>query len=640
MFTYLYGCSVQRGSHPLHTELNVKFERLGIRILRKLTEAEQTPFSSTRVISKITLYGLTVEGTVGTDVLIQGQLEGIRAADLTPAGKKYSDILLMGTGCGPNQEATPTKNPSDDPAKTSLSFSISRSPQPMRSPMLSQQFSDVHLNIFVPTIQYTHSINFVYEMEIFVSEFKSYSTMVSDSFKTAAVGVAKGLVSKENQLAKGLSKLHISFGRSLSQAHQSFTSEDFSDTEEIDAGELPSVSKDRMYFNFSIQSPVIVLPKSLKKEDCLIAHLGEIAVSNEFISPQEEPTSFAPSSSTIDRLMISISRVSLHATRDEGSRRDLLSGCVNDSVLSRSGKCFKVLKETSAMLQVDKQLGLYDNGNHGDENGRKSAELVITGKICDPLLVKLPKEVFDQIQSTLKYGIRRKPPKSEICTEASSPEGSHHKDDTQGSDTNSADPLPSIFASFSLPKLSLELRHTLEGKEKNLVYVSFDGFSVQCSKVKPYVMDFDLSLRNIIIEDLLQPEHSDYRYILASSIKPLTIMSPVSTPGKNLGNLSVSTNLPSLSRHLFPLSQLMSTPKPPVKPVPSPLRSFEPHSEGGLDGVEMERGEGSLREEVDRDESGSTLVEGSVKEDDLLTISALYADKKCPDFATSYKSVS
>ena len=579
---------------------------------------------------------------MGTDVLIQGQLEGIRAADLTPVGKKYSDILLMGTGCNLTNEATPTKNSSDDPAKTSLSFSVSRSLQPMSSPLLSQQFSDVHLNVFVPTIQYTHSVNFVYEMEIFVSEFKSYSTIVSDSFKTAAVGVAKGFVSKESQLAKGLSKLHLSFGRSLSQTHQSFTSEDFSDTEEIDAGVMTSRSKDRLYFNFSIQSPVIVLPSSLKKEDCLIAHLGEITVSNEFIPPQDAPPSDenpAIPSSAIDRLTISICRVSLHATRDEESRRDLLSGCVNDSLLLRSSKCFKVLKETSAMLQLDRRLGLSDSSNQFELDGHKSAELVLTGKICDPLLVKLPKEVFDQMQKTLKHGIRWKPPKSDIYAETPQPSsgGIHHKDDTQSKVTNSADPLPSIFASFSLPKLSLELRHTLEGKEKNLVYISFDGFSVQCSKVKPFVMDFDLSLRSIIIEDLLQPEHSDYRYILASSIKPLVMMSPVSTPGKTLSSLSVSTNMPSLSRHLFPLSQLMSTPKPPIKPVPSPLRSFDPHSEGGLD--EGEEGDGSTGE-VSRDNSGSTLVEGSLKEDDLLTISALYVDKKCPDFATSYDSVS
>ena len=632
--------------------------------------------SATRLISEIILYGLTAEGTVSTDVLFQGKVEGIRVTDLTPAGKKYPDILLMGAGSGLEQRAVPSHDPGIDTAKQSLSFSISRSPRPLNSlhSQLTQHFSDIHLSAFVPTIRYTHSVNFVCEMEIFVSEFQSYSSLVSKSFKTAAVGVARGFVSEESQLARGLSKLHVSFGRTLSRNCPSCSSDDLSDSDELDAGD-PVGSNDRIYFDFSVQSPVIVLPSSLKKDDCLIAHLGEITISNEFVNPQEpNTTSFsesfsAPSLNSIDRLTVSITRVSLHATRNEESRKQLLSG--QNPNLSSSKKCFKVLRETSAMVQVDKRLGQANKqdldtsfeslaGTNAMNAG--VAELVITGKICDPLLVRLPKEVFDQIRSTLKHGIRRKPPKphyAKTTVEIDSPSKSQDKTTASQSvesgmrsipeDSNSTHTLPSIYASFKLPKLSLELKHTLESAEKNLVYVSFDGFSVECSMLDPHVLTFDLTLKSIIIEDLLQPENSDYRYILASSIKPLPLISPVPTPTKSLQTLSSCTNnLSSLSRHIFPFSQLMSTPKPRLTSLTSPLQSFDPlveaENDDGYNNSKSSSGSRVTSQSSElQNESGTTLVDGEqtvTREDDLLTIKAVYVEEKCPVYSTKYNSVS
>ncbi len=617
--------SPQGISTPLHTELNIEFERLGIRFLRRMSPSNEL---TTRLVSEVMLYGLSAQGTVSNDVLIQGKLEGIRITDLTTIGKKFPNILLMGTSSGLTQEATPTNEQSPN---NCLSFHVNRSPRPLNSIMPNQQF-DVHLSAFVPTIQYTHSVNFIYEIELFISKFKSYSAFVSNSFKTAAVGVAKGLVSRDSKLVKGLSKIHSSFGQSQSQDQPSFTSEDLSDIKEWDSEDASiTQSKDRIFFNFSVQSPVIIVPSSLNKDNCLVAHLGEISVHNEFIGSNGAVES-SVSGSTLDRLTISVTRVSLHATRDESSRQQLLH--CGSSLTGSSGKCFKVLRETSAMLQVHSHILSHTHTLtythtpthphlHAQVDRRlgpgeqDQADLVITGKICDPLLVKLPKEVFDQIQYTLKHGIRHKP--RTMPTQTTPP--SHNSEDNKSTTViPEGDPLPNIYASFSLPKLSLELKHTLEGKEKNLVYISFDGFSVQVSRREPQVMNCELLLKSIVIEDLLQPEDSEYRYILASSIQPLSMMSPVNTPSRNnLSSLSMTGSLPSLSRHFFPLSQLMSTPKLPTRPLPSPLRTFDPHSEDTP--------------------TNETQEEESDGEYDILTIRALYIDKNCPHFNTTYKSV-
>jgi len=551
------------------------------------------------------LYGLLINGTISTDVLIKGNLDGVCVTDLTLTGKKYSNIISMGTKFDKTQETD----------ENILSFSISRSYR-SKNLLLSELYSDVHLKVFVPSIIYTHSVNFVQEMEIFISEFRSYSKIVTESFKTAAVGVAKGLVSKESQLARGLTKLHMSFGQSLMKPHQSFNSDDFSDYDETDLPTTPTKTKDQIYFDFSINSPVIILPSSLKKEECLVAHLGQIAINNSYMYVDSNNSDVQET--VIDRVCVEISRVSLHATKDLKSRTDLLSCSQEHSILSQNPKCFKVLRETTAKLQVDRKLGGLDS----------ETEIIINGEICNPLLVKLPKEVFDQIQKTLKHGLRRKLSKSH----------SHSTDSTGGNQSNvdgspiesNGDPLPNITASFSLPKLSLELKHTLEGKEKNLVYVSFDGFSAYVKKREPYVMACDLSLKSIIIEDLLEPEHSEYRYILASSIQPLPMMSPMNTPSKSLGTLSMSASYNSLSRNFFPLSQLMSTPKPPMKTLPSSLKSFDPHS---VDTA----GPGGLSE---GQEGSTTLTDEPSGDNDLLTIRAHFVHKKCPTYASNYNSVS
>lgn len=174
--------------------------------------SKDSPSTTSSLIASFMLYGLAVEGKISTDVSIQGRLEGIHIRDTTPAGKNYPDILAIGLG----DEGTHLHHhQQQQEVKRCLSFSINRSPQSSISlpGVAPPTHSDVHLSVFVPAIHYLHSVNFVYEIEMFVSEFLKYFTSVmTKTFKSAAVGVAKEFVRQESQLAKGLSRLHTSFG--------------------------------------------------------------------------------------------------------------------------------------------------------------------------------------------------------------------------------------------------------------------------------------------------------------------------------------------------------------------------------------------------------------------------------------------
>ena len=665
-------------------------------MLRKVQQRKKSSSRSTgekqqtsQLIASFMFYGVTIKGRISTEILINGILKGVRITDLTSAGRKYPEIVSMGKTDGEDSpflkvpatfagEEFPDTNQHQSQC---LSFSIHRSP---RVSTLSQNESyDVHVTVSVPSIHYTHSVNFVHEMEMFVSEFQFYAGVVTDSFKSAAVGVAKGLVREKSQLAEGLGRLSTSFGPTNSRASFSYgqtaSGRMEAELEETDIG-LPFQPDDRLYFDVLVHTPVIVLPSSLRSDDCLVAHLGEISFKNKFVQSEElsvagtaVPSSPAMTSLEVECMILKISNMSLHASHDLGSREQLLSEQVGEGSLD-SDKCFKVLKETSLVVQVDRSLTAY-SGNGSISSSREDvnvedsldsnsdstrADVVITGEICEPLLIRLPKEVFDQISTTVKHGLRKK-----VSHTARTSFASHRKSSTQTEDEerrtsggslglksshsrmvkfnpelqthsgasgrDSSDSLPKIFASFAVPKLSLELKHFIDGKERNIVYVSFDEFSARCNKSDPHVVSVNVTLKSIVIEDLLQQEDSKYRYLLASSSKPLPFVSPVSSPRQSLGNLAKSG---PFTKHLFSTAKLMSTPKPPQRQSSySPLRSFTPYKKESSKLAQQATASGEPKKRED-DESSELSNIGN-----MLSIKAQFVHTECPEYATTYNSV-
>ena len=655
------------------------------------------------------LYGLSVQGTISSDVAIDGRLDGVQVTDLTPQSKCYTNIVLLGVKGGEAEGrsntsggrlASTSSSGLDEPDRQqALSFSITRSARPLTSLSgVRAPPSDVTLRLSVPSIHYTHSVNFVYEMEMFVSDFKFYSSKLAESMRSAAVGVAKGFVSKESHLARGLNRLHSSFGYTSMTSRNSFTQqEDGGEGEEIEEidGEVDRKVADRIFLKVFVQSPVIVLPSSLANYKCLVAHLGRIVVENEFIPEDLVNTTqqfdlaeslnttsllLDTSSPEVERLTLTVSNISLHATQSKEGREWLETAQSEELSLSPDS-CFKVLKESSISVQIDKRLSkggwndstdmeLSDNASllsEGSASEQAKADIVITGRICNSLLIVLPKEVFDQIRSTLKHGIRRKPSSSSLRRSKSfqsktSPQSSvsekrPHKTvsfasaPTQSKGNMASTSMPKVYASFSLPRLSLELHQTLDEKKRSLVYVSLDDFSLRCHRLDPHVTAFDVALKSIVIEDLLQPKDSEYRNILASSVKPLPFISPIPTPSRSLQRLSSAPSLAMpFTRHLFPI---MSTPRPPTMSE-SPLRSFDP-SVSSLNKDFQTSILGSkigneTRESLSTDEKES-VSQSTIKEEsmlsgassevgDLLTIKGEFVDSKCPLFASKYNSVS
>ena len=615
----------------------------------------------------------------GKETSLHGRLEGVKVTDLTEAGKKYRDIISMGNdriggsegereGWREGERERQTElDRGDNNGQHSqfLNFSVHISQRSNGS----SNANDVSVTLFIPPIHYTHSVNIIQEMELFVSEFHELSRAVMQSFSSAAVVMAKGIVNEKSQFAEQLS---TSLGPRLINLSMPPTGEP--EIESIDAPLDSSPARDHLYLNISIQSPVIVLPSHLHGDKCLIAYLGEISIENKFTSENSNVSlskSIDDVHSPIEREIITLKiiNISLHATHDVKSRMLLIANGGNSDKVTSGGLLWKVIQETSIALEVERRLeegrgGREGGGGRGGwrgdranyrenldtgedkvdkawDDGSKDAsegdrvndrdileagdeeatepqnekdapnvcdtvsddvvtDVMVTGKICDPLLIQLPKDVFDQIRVTLKHSLYKSLPRKRrgANTKMTSPPSGRSKVISQSvTSSQSSQTLPkseqslkteshspTISVNFSLPRLSLELKHRIDSRERDLVYISFDEFTMCCRKSRPHETSIDLALKRIVIEDLLQEEQSEYRYLLSSSTKPFPGLSPMGSGSSvRLRGLSVSPShlspftTPLLTRSSQHTRMMMSsTPRVSSLTLDSPLRLFKP----------------------------------------------------------------
>lgn len=636
---------------PMEIEVGVNFEKLCLRMLRG---GSAQAHSQSLITTSIELLGLGAQAKFGAEVLIQGHLEGAKVTDSTPEGSKYSNILSVGS-CREGRDIDMVtsmvtsyylKNVSD-----CVSFEVRRA-QNKQSPNGGgpRPLSSVHLSLNIPSILYVHSVNFVSQMELFASEFMEYFDAMRNTVKTAALDMAKGLVRERSQIADTLNMLSTSLagGQVLTRGH---SQDDEGAEEEDNEGEEPEGGGgaeetdtsiplrggvDRLHIDFLVKSPVVVLPSTLTGSNCLVAHLGEISVKNSFTMVDQIECitgKFALSCSEVEHVLLKITNMTLHATHDQGSL-DWLVSEIQDECPSVSGRWSKVLKETSFVLDIQRALSISGSGDttptsdhaspKSNASGSDVVDVLINCSIPNSLHLLFTKEVFDQVKCTAKNGIYKplgdaKYSKTTPTHSVTTPKLSEGRGKDEG--------LPRISASFSLPRLSIQLKHTVGTKQKDLVYISFEDFSAQCQKSTPYIANFDLSLRTVIIEDLMQSVDS-FRYILSSTPKPLPFPSPVATPSS-----LYSRGMGISPRQFLPLNLIISSPKPP-RPSFSPLRSFNPFLTPGSHGAEETPTKSTTPPSCDASSSSSvTDVQ------DLVSIGAELVLQEHPLYSTKYNNI-
>lgn len=640
-------------------EVHAQFERLTVRLVRGIQVPSSPSCSPTssqssashkhatcRLVGEISLFQLQVKANFSNEMQITGQLSSVNVRDLTNTGQKYSTVFSSGNKADASLNTVDDNGTgSSSSSGAALNFEIAQK--------CNDDCSEYHIDVRVAAMCYTHSTNFVSEVELFISEFQQYLEMVKNSLRSAAVGVAKGIVRDKSRIAEGLSKLSESFG-----PHHSTKMLDEDSTDKATAEDYNSLSTDKCYIKVDVQSPVIILPRSSTSNECLIIHLGEML----FVNKPLGCNATEDVNTIVDRVEITVSNISLHSTKSPEALTTVTS--CRDTPNSRD--CFKVLQKASVLLIIDwvQSEGLQDEEvgvaeTEGEDvfdgmvEASSTSKLIVSVTVREHILLNLPKDVYDQAKSTLKNILRSRKEipvtsKEDLTKPSSAPTSPQNKRPVQFQSYVTTDApqssLPKISAKFSLPRLTLELKETIEEKERQLVFIDLKQLKVEMEQVERYCTNFDLHLHSIVIEDLLQPKDSKYRYLFASSDEPVKVISPVATPVSSLAIPSAfqrqSLIVSSLTTPLFSFSRYMSSPKP-ARTRTSPLHAFVPEA-AGADGHRQQEDDEKVAAESsvldDDDDEESSKMANSLR--DLVSIKACYIDKNCPDFQTKYKSVS
>ncbi|XP_061389182.1 intermembrane lipid transfer protein Vps13D-like [Musca vetustissima] len=229
------------------SEVSFDFHRLNILVLRS-TRLDSLNIG--RKVGTLTMSEAKIHATIGNEICVSGALGGIQVVDITPEGYNHQRIFSVGKDplTDPpsiytndvlftlTNEMYGTDFDDDCTYLNALSFKISQS-----------ETSQIVAKIRMASVWYTHCPRFIEEIYLCVKEFKQYFKNFVRSIRTKASHMAKGLVN------------HIS-----------------SNSVEKKINKFGEISLDII-----LSTPVLVLPRSCKSHEVLVANLGRFTVCNK-----------------------------------------------------------------------------------------------------------------------------------------------------------------------------------------------------------------------------------------------------------------------------------------------------------------------------------------------------------------------
>jgi vacuolar protein sorting-associated protein 13D len=574
-------------SHSI--EVSLELERLVARVVRGGRGQEEEP---SKLTASIDINGLGVHGQFGSKMNIEGCLDGVKVTDLT-SGNDLNVISLGSSREGRDLDMVTTMLTSYDSLKKlgdSAQFAVARLPR--TSP------AGYEISVSVPSILYTHSMDFIHEMELFALDFLKYFDDITGSMKTAAMGVARGLVQEKSKLADHLNRLSFSLG-GVAQNHH--------DDDDTDDGGVASKQANRILLNVLVKSPVVVLPcGNAGLEDSFVLHLGEITVKNSFKTLDScslDEGEFPLTSNEWEELILKVSNVTVHSSHDSASRDWLISE-IKDETPTVCGRWTKIVKETSFLFQVERAMS--PEGVMTTPLKENMVDVRISCQFLSSVYLVLPNEVIEMAKTMFKNSLYK--PVNDFSKGGTSGASPRKTSISTAEDHDvimtSSENLPKLFANFKLPGLSIELKHMVGSKEKDIVFISLDNFYVRCHKTTPHHAYYELALKQVVVEDLLQSDEL-YRYIFSSTSHPFPFKSR--SPSFLLSN--------SLGGMGSPVSS-------PQQPVHSPLTTFDPFSD---------------TTPTPRPAETTPTAETST---DIISIKGFYVSSEHPEFNTKYNNIS
>ncbi|EAA14204.4 AGAP009780-PA, partial [Anopheles gambiae str. PEST] len=580
---------------PVRLEITFDFHRLNVLVLRALIRDN---YLVGRKVGTFTMSEAKIHATLGSDITVEGSLGGLQVLDLTPEGVNHQRILsvgkdpltdtaasvpsarfdaadsagpdlmaslaqeVYGTGLGPKRadhhHGTTTADGMHE-ERQALSFCVSK-----------DLHACIDIRVKMASVWFIHCARFMQELSWCATEFKHYLKNLARSIREKATDMALGLVQSRSDLTG-------------------------SRPESIYAS--PRRVRRQRTVDITLDTPVLILPRSSSSPQVLVAHLGRITVSNT-----DQTSGGASPNSSQERIVVNLSTSPPPSGQEEMGGGYLFSGA------DRTSNAIPIIHDTIFSLEICREQG--SDPICGDE---ESDGFRIVGCVVKPLRLSLKRQQYEQLLETIDNLF--KIPKDLVRPPSEVPTTLEKVTEIAEDGVSAA---ISIRVHFELPAFIIQLNGN---RSEALVQISFRDFCVDFDKRNQYETHVKISLRSLLMEDLLQSDTAKNRYMVvtsaerdsndrlnASSFASHSCPNPVGLllgMGDGLPN-SLPTNLEDRMGFSF-----LATNKSlcPDTPPPSPS--------------------------VHRPHAGSRLQ----PEENLVIYSSVLVDPSCPTFATQFGSL-
>ncbi|XP_026669305.1 vacuolar protein sorting-associated protein 13D isoform X1 [Ceratina calcarata] len=453
------------------TDITFEFHRLNVLLLRAVMQDNHLVGQK---IATATMCDARIQATLAIDASIFGSLGGLQVLDQTSTGKTHQRIVSVGRDPIADPPQHPPEHFTNLPDQPeALRFSANRCTN------FSPQHQDgletlIDLNIRIGSVWYTHAPHLLSELRSCADEFKQYLSNLARQISAAATDMAIGLVNAEDWSIQPRRRLP-----SLS----------------VDMENSGSLS---LKLDLLLNSPVLVIPRSSHSRQVFVAHLGTMSLQHE-----PHPGSMAKHKLTLE--VKDMNLYSLEISANVGQVHSNLPLRAEEIYCCKqSGK--PILHDTVLKVVVEKENALAQSPSFFIDNEFSNNPIVqVHGVVMTPLKVSLSRGQYEQLLDTINR-LFSMPVSVPVV----------QKSQAMNKVQNYSDKLDlSIKVLFELPTLSVELKQGL--MEQPLVELSMRDFVAKYEKLQKNESTIQVSLRSLLMEDLLCPIGSRHRCMMQSS---------------------------------------------------------------------------------------------------------------------------
>lgn len=338
---------------------------------------------------------------------------------------------------------------------------------------------------------------------------------------------------------------------------------------------------------------------------------------------------------------------SLDTTSRKGFRMSALPRA--EEFYSCQTEAIAILHDTAIRLEICRKTELYGynfesaatsfisltEGSNNINNEEKMDQLIISGSIINPLRLSLKRIQYEQLLDTIENAFKVPSDLIRPPTEASKMSKIDERNETdeinplnfdnnekikkvlfsQASMERKTSPEMLVKVMFSLPVFIIQLNH----ENSAVVEMCFRDFNVDYEQVNQWETHLQVSLRSVVMEDLLLPMESKHRIMVSSSNEePQRLTTPF---------LSNSCpDLTDLGQFSCPLSSSLPNNLEPNVGFQQFLRQQKIKKVGFIN--------------VSNNCPGTPPPSPQAKsrEDNLVIYSSIIVDPTCPQFESKYKS--